>query len=267
MGLSRPGVLGFFGPDGALADPNDAEIVKVLDARGADELGVEYVDASELALIYTAARALQEIDGRPGPRRSRRRARRDDVRRQSDRRSDARRRGTGCSSRSRSAARAGGRAHRLLPRLGRRGPRARSSSLTGWSQTGRGWEVDAGTSEQRGEAAHLHRRQLREAELFDETFELPEEMPQLLEAKRATSRVRVELPQSGRWAADMYAESVTVVDDQETTAVLDIDLLPPLEHRLGLLLLAAGAEARVVEPVELGGAAANLAEKLLLHHS
>ena len=37
-------------------------------------------------------------------------------------------------------------------------------------------------------------------------------LPQLLEAKRATSRVRVELPQSGRWAADMYAESVTVLE-------------------------------------------------------
>ena len=62
MGLSRPGVLGFFGPDGRSADPNDAEIVRVLDARSADELGVEHVDAAELALIYTAARALLEID-------------------------------------------------------------------------------------------------------------------------------------------------------------------------------------------------------------
>ena len=51
----------------------------------------------------------------------------------------------------------------------------------------------------------------------------------------------------------MYAEQVTVIDDRETTVELELELLPPLEHRLGLLMLAAGSDARVLEPEDLAG--------------
>ena len=63
FGLSRPTVLEFLGPDGDDdVDPNDAEVVRVVDERPADELGVEYLDAAELGLIYSAARALADLD-------------------------------------------------------------------------------------------------------------------------------------------------------------------------------------------------------------
>src|SRR4051812_30628841 len=62
LGLSRPDVLEFLGPDGRSADPNSAEVVRVIDERPGEELGVEYVDPSELALIYAAARALLDIE-------------------------------------------------------------------------------------------------------------------------------------------------------------------------------------------------------------
>ena len=63
MGLSRPEVLEFLGPEGDEdVDPNEAEVVRIVDPGQAGELGVEYVDASELALIYTAALSLLEID-------------------------------------------------------------------------------------------------------------------------------------------------------------------------------------------------------------
>ena len=45
------------------------------------------------------------------------------------------------------------------------------------------------------------------------------------------------------------------------------ELLPPLEQRVGMLLLAAGPEAFVVEPAELDAAASVLAEELLVHHA
>src|SRR4051812_34710052 len=48
MGLSRPTVLEFFGPDGEDDDPNSGEIVRINEEKPTDELGVEYVSASEL---------------------------------------------------------------------------------------------------------------------------------------------------------------------------------------------------------------------------
>ena len=62
LGLMRPGVLEFLGPDGDDEDPLAAEIVKISDPRSIDELGVEHVDASELALIYTAATSLLDVE-------------------------------------------------------------------------------------------------------------------------------------------------------------------------------------------------------------
>src|SRR3546814_17190733 len=62
FGLTRPDVLEFFGPDGDDIDPNDAEIVRISDPRPFEELGVEYVDASELALIYASARRMLELE-------------------------------------------------------------------------------------------------------------------------------------------------------------------------------------------------------------
>ena len=133
-------------------------------------------------------------------------------------------------------------------------------------QTGRGWEIDAGPVDERGELRTFLLANVRESEVLEETFEVPSDLPRLLEGKRATVRVRVEVPQSGRWAADMYAESVAVVEDRELSAVLDVELLPPLRHRLGLLLLAAGPESRVLEPAELEDAGAELARRLVEHH-
>jgi proteasome accessory factor C len=64
----------------------------------------------------------------------------------------------------------------------------------------------------------------------------------------------------------MYAEDVQVVDDDELFCVLDLELLPPLEHRVGLLLVAAGSSAEVLAPAEQRSAGATLAQELLDHH-
>lgn len=266
MGLSRPGVLGFFGPDGRSADPNDAEIVRVLDARSADELGVEHVDAAELALIYTAARALLEIDQDD-----------EDLAAAVDALAETMF-GDVSSAHARPAPwnralepiEEAVRDHRkvriVYSRAWDAGVRERLIEPYRLLQTGRGWEIDAGPVDERGELRTFLLANVRESDVLEETFEVPSDLPRLLEGKRATVRVRVEVPQSGRWAADMYAESVAVVEDRELSAVLDVELLPPLRHRLGLLLLAAGAESRVLEPAELGDAGAELARRLVEHH-
>jgi proteasome accessory factor C len=66
--------------------------------------------------------------------------------------------------------------------------------------------------------------------------------------------------------ADGYPEQVRVVDDDELTVTLDLDLLPPVEHRVGLLMLAAGVDARVIDPSRLVACSPALAAELLVDH-
>ena len=104
------------------------------------------------------------------------------------------------------------------------------------------------------------------APLLDETFDPPADLDDLLADQRATSRVRVRIPHAARWAADFYAEQVAIVADDELAATLDLDLLPPVEHRIGLLLLIAGPDAQVLDPAGLVAAGPELAAELLEHH-
>lgn len=266
MGLTRPGVLEFLGPDGNEDDPTDAEIVRISDPRNIDELGVERVDASEVALIYTAATSLLDIepdnadleaavdvlaetmlgeqtDAAAGPAPWNRllepiaQAERDRVR-----------------------------VDVVYSRAWEAGVSERSIEPYRLVRTRRGWEVDAGPLDDDGRMRTFLLSNIRAAQVRGgDTFDLPDELPRLLEEQRRTTLVRVELPQSGRWAADMYAERVEVIDDRELDVELELELLPPLRHRLGLLMLAAGPAARVLEPIELVDCHRGLAQTLHDH--
>jgi proteasome accessory factor C len=267
MGLSRPSVLEFLGPDGREADPNDAEIVRVSDPRHVDELGVEHVDASELALIYTAATALLDVE--PDN---------DDLAAAVD-----------VLAETMLGQAAGGVAagpapwNRLVEPLAHAereqlrvdivysrafepGVSSRTIEPYRLVRTRRGWEVDAGPLDDNGDMRTYLLTNIREAIVRDDHFDLPDDLPGLLAADRRTTVARVEIPQSARWAADMYAERVTVVDDGELAVVLELELLPPLRHRLGLLVLAAGPTARILEPADLVDCPGELARTLLDHH-
>ena len=63
--------------------------------------------------------------------------------------------------------------------------------------------------------------------------------------------MRVQIPHDALWAADFFAEDVRLVDDDAAGATLDLDLLPPVDQRVGLLLMAAGEDARVLKPSAL----------------
>jgi proteasome accessory factor C len=78
--------------------------------------------------------------------------------------------------------------------------------------------------------------------------------------------VELVVPQDRRWAVDRYAEKVVVVDDDEESVKLRADLLPPVEQRLGLLLLCCGPDAFVMEPPALMAAGESMARLLLEHH-
>ncbi|UUW92658.1 WYL domain-containing protein [Pimelobacter simplex] len=264
LGLTRPDVLEFLGPDGSDVDPAEAEIVRFVEETG--ELGVEYVDAAELALVHTAALALLDLEpdnadlagalevltetllGTPG-----------DVPRLADRN-----RSLPLLQEARESRRA---ARIVYSRAWQPGVSEREIDPYRLVQTRRGWEVDAGPPDEHGRLRTYLLSNIREVTLLDREFVVPEELGEVLAAQRATTTVRVLLPQEARWAADFYAEQVTLVQDDEESVVVDVDLLPPLERRVGQLLLAAGPTAFVIEPPALENAGVVLAEELLLHHS
>ncbi|GAA1502132.1 helix-turn-helix transcriptional regulator [Nocardioides humi] len=276
--LSRPEVLEFLGPDGDTEDPGTADVVRLVSESPID-LGVEYVDAGELGRVHAAARALLEIEpdnaelaealdvlaetmfgpataGAVG----------DDA-------------GDDAGDDERAAARS-----RLLPELRRAQGERRGLRIVysrAWEpgvtereiepyrlvQTRRGWEVDAGPVDDRGRIRTYLLSNIRSVEVLDRTFAVPDDLAGLLARQRATTRVRVLLPQEARWVADFYAEQVRFVEDDEQDVVVDLELLPPVEERVGRLLVTAGPTATVLDPPALDSAGVVLAEELLLHHT
>lgn len=270
LGLTRPDVLEFLGPDHVPAeDPNEAVIVRIVSESPAEELGVEYVDAAELALVYAAALALHDIE--PDD---------EDLGQAIDVLTETML-GEPASLESSPEAR---RWNRPLPQLQQAQAERRAARIVysrAWEhgvsereiepyrlvQTRRGWEVDAGPVDGDGRIRTFLLSNVRDVELLDRTFAVPDDVDALVAANRATTRVQVLLPQRARWVADFYAESVAFVQDDEESVVVDLELLPPLERRVGMLLLAAGPDAFVIEPRDLEAAGAVLAEELLVHHS
>ena len=278
-GLSRPTVLEFFGPDGDDVDPNQAEMVRVVDERPADELGVEYLNASELGLIYSAAKAALDLD--PDD---------EDLHEAVDVLTETMLGGPPqkpavepVETRAPASLATPAPWNEPLDKLEDAVATRRKVRIVysrAWTEgvgervidpyllvaTRRGWEVDAGPPDDRGRLRTYLLPHIRDCEVLDETFEPPADLDALLKDQRSTTRVRVQIPHAARWAADFYAENVDVVEDDELATTLDLDLLPPIDHRVGLLLLIAGEDARVLQPAGLIAAGPDLAAELLKHH-
>ena len=133
-------------------------------------------------------------------------------------------------------------------------------------RTRRGWEVDAGPADDVAQVRTYLVSGISECEILDEGFELPADLDALLVAQRAPVAVDLVVPQERRWAVDRFAESVTVIADDEESVSLRAELLPPVDQRLGLLLLCCGPDAFVVRPETLEPAGRDAAAALLAHH-
>lgn len=139
--------------------------------------------------------------------------------------------------------------------------------------TRRGWEVDGAVVPDVGSGTgDLTVRTflvsgIRELAVLDETFERPADIAEQVRANRTLQPVEVVVPHGARWAVELYAESADVLTEDERSVRLRAQLLPPVERRLGLLLLAAGCEAVVVHPEHLTDAGRHLARELLDHHA
>ena len=132
--------------------------------------------------------------------------------------------------------------------------------------TRRGWEIDAAVPDRDGQVRTYLVSGIRELQVLDERFERPANAAERVDANRRLREVELVVPHGARWAVELYAESAEVVDEDEETVRLRASLLQPVEQRLGLLLLAAGDDARVIEPAELADAGRELARVLLAHH-
>lgn len=133
-------------------------------------------------------------------------------------------------------------------------------------RTRRGWEVDAGPPDEVAAVRTFLVSGIQTCEVLDEHFDPPADVDEHLAAQRTPVAVEIVVPQDRRWAVERYAESVTVLDDDEESVSLRADLLPPVEQRLGLILLCCGPEAFVVRPRPLEDAGVDLARRLLRHH-
>lgn len=266
LGLTRPAVLEFLGPDGDEVEPSTAQIVRMVDEAG--ELGVEYVDAAELALVHTAAHTLLDVEPDNEHLRAALAVLEETMLGATDAPSDARAARWNQALPLLQQAREQQRAVRIVySRSWDHGVFAREIEPYRLVQTRRGWEVDAGPLQADGDLRTYLLSNIRNVVLLDRTFEMTDELRPVLDTLRETTTVRVGLPQSARWAADFYAEKVTHVDDDEEMAILELELLPPLTQRVGMLLLAADNNAIVVSPSELDQAGVVLAEELLTHHT
>ena len=133
-------------------------------------------------------------------------------------------------------------------------------------RTRRGWEVDAGPADHIAPVRTFLVSGIVACTVTDEPFDLPADLDVLLAEQRRASTVEVVVPQSARWAVERFAESTTVLDDDENDVALRADLLPPVEARLGLVLLCSGPDAFVAAPESLRNAGVDAAKQLLAHH-
>lgn len=263
LGLSRPATLEFLGPDGSEEDPNLAEVVRVI--AETDDLGVEMLDADELALIHTAATALLDLEPEDEDLASAL-----DVLTETMLGSPAATQDSGGADDLlgllRQAVADQRRVRVEYSRAWHAGVTTRVIDPLRLVQTRRGWEVDAGPIDDDGALRTFLLSNIRSAEMLDETYEEPERRDELLAEQRLLTTVRMQLPHTARWASDMYAESVELVAEDEETFTADLALLEPVEWRVGLLSLIAGDETRVLSPVDLISAGPELARELLAHH-
>lgn len=133
-------------------------------------------------------------------------------------------------------------------------------------RTRRGWEVDAGMSADGRVVGSFLLTGIREATVLDETFERPPQLDDRLAGTRYEQRIELVVPQDARWAVDRFAEGSELLAEDEESVKLRVRLLPPVERRLGVLLLAAGPLAFVTDPPALADAGRALARELLDHH-
>ncbi|MGZ4591431.1 MAG: helix-turn-helix transcriptional regulator [Actinomycetes bacterium] len=260
----RSAVLEFIGSDGEDEDPATAEIVRVAASGPERELGVEHLTAEQLGALYQAGLDLLALEPDNATLADALRAFRAGL--WNAERPDGLGPGAETAQLLNDAARRHRRVRVVYARSWLPGVLERVIEPYRAIRTRRGWEVDAGPVDDQGRIRTFLVSGIRECDLLDETFEPPEDIDELIRMQRQPVDVELVVPQTGRWAVDRYAESVTVLDDDEESVHLRAALLPPVEQRVGLILISCGPAAFVLTPPSLRDAGAEVAARLIEHH-
>lgn len=130
-------------------------------------------------------------------------------------------------------------------------------------ETARGWELDALLPDDEVRTFIIDR--IRDVALTQDSFEVPRGTTARLVEHRRPTTVDLVVPLGYQWAVDRYAESSTVVEQDEGDVSISAQFLPPVAERVGLVLITA-PNAFVIRPDELKEAGRQMADVLLDHH-
>jgi len=258
-------VVEFFAPGSdADADPVTAEWVRVVARDPEQELGVDHLSAEQLGRLFEAGADLLALEPDNGTLRSALESFRTALW-PADGPSGAEWRAP-TAQRLHQAVQDRRRVRITYVRQWHPGARERVIEPYRLVRTRRGWEVDAGPADDVAAVRTFLVSGISDCEVLDETFEPPADVDALVAAQRTPVPVELVVPQDRRWAVERFAETVTVLADDEESVSLRAGLLPPVELRLGLTLLTCGNDAFAVAPRSLEDAGVDLARLLLEHH-
>jgi predicted DNA-binding transcriptional regulator YafY len=257
-------VIEFVGSDGD-DDPARAEVVRVVSPDPERELGVEHLTAEQLGALHAAGSDLLVLEAENDVLRSALEAFEISLWPvEESERADS---GADIAAVMNRAAQERRRMRIIYARAWQPGTSERVVEPYRVLRTRRGWEVDAGPVDDAGRIRTFLVSGIREISVLDETFERPSNVDRLIAVQRSAVDVELVVPQTGRWAVERFAESVTLLQDDEESVKVRAAFLPPVEQRVGLILISCGPDAFVTSPQALLDAGANVARQLLEHHS
>ena len=264
--IFRTSVIEFAQPDDELRQRRPVDPSSGSSATARLGLGVEHISPGDLAMIYTAGVALLETDpsdthldealsviaetmyGEPGPEQH-----------------------VGTWNRFlpalQDAVEHRRRSGSSTPAPGARACSTGSSSPSAWSRPGAGGRWTPARSGPRATCAPTCSPTSASSRSSTRPSTRRRTWTSALAAQRSTTTVRMVLAQDARWAADMYAEDVAVVVEDEDEFEADLELLPPAGERVALLMLASGPASRLIEPTALLPEAVDVVRELIRHHS
>lgn len=253
----RPDTIVFMSPQGDEDDPASAEVVKVVSDRPAAELGVELMKPEEWLRAYEVAAWMSDM--------------------QPDNEALAQaveiigqRILSGSAPRpdSEVGAAISSAIHERVcidleySRAWKPGVVQRHVKPLRLVQTARGWELDA---LQGNDLRTFLIDRIRRVDLTEERFSPPADIEVRLIDHRRVTTVRLNVPQRYEWVVARYAERTTVIRQDLEDCTIEADFLPPIEERVGLILVTAPG-AFVIEPNEFNLAGPKMAQVLWEHH-
>lgn len=253
----RPDTIVFMSATGDEGDPASAEVVKVVSDRPAAELGVELMTAQEWLHAYEVAAWMSDMHPEDEALGQAVRIIGEKILSGTVPRPDSEI-GAVISTAIRD--------HTCVDleysRAWKPGLVQRHVSPLRLVQTARGWELDALLGQ---ELRTFLIDRIRSARATSETFEDPADIEDRLRDHRRVTTVDLCVPQGYAWVVDRYAESTEVVDQDLADSTIRARFLPPVNERLGLILVTAPGSF-VVEPAQANEAGPQMARRLWEHH-